>query len=103
MKSPKLIAGLAIAGSLAAGALVSGTGVASADAHIGNSPLPSDWGPPPPPPGPGWGPPPPDHHWGPPDRDRNWGPPPPPDGNPPGTWNGGWEPDGGVCLFGACI
>ncbi|MHA7664210.1 hypothetical protein [Mycolicibacterium sp. HS_4_1] len=20
-----------------------------------------------------------------------------------GTWNGGWEPDGGVCLFGACI
>lgn len=100
MRSPKIIAGLAIAGSLTAGAFALGTGVASAD-----------WGPPPPPPGPNWGPPPPDHNWGPPDRDRNWGPPPPqwgpppppPDGNPPGTWNGGWEPDGGVCLFGACI
>lgn len=74
MKPTKMIAGLAIAGSLGAGLVTLGTGVATAD--------------------PGWGPPP---------RDRNWGPPPPPDGNPPGTWNGGWEPDGGVCLFGACI
>jgi len=90
MKSTKMIAGLAIAGSL----VTLGTGVATAD---------PGWGPPPPPPGPGWGPPPPDHHWGPPPRDHDWGPPPPPDGNPPGTWNGGWEPDGGVCLFGACI
>ncbi|MCX8558447.1 MULTISPECIES: hypothetical protein [Mycobacteriaceae] len=94
MKPTKMIAGLAIAGSLGAGLVTLGTGVATAD---------PGWGPPPPPPGPGWGPPPPDHHWGPPPRDRNWGPPPPPDGNPPGTWNGGWEPDGGVCLFGACI
>ncbi|MFL0285261.1 hypothetical protein ACJH6H_08375 [Mycobacterium sp. SMC-21] len=89
MKHTKMIAGLAITGSLGAGLVTLGTGVASAD-----------WGPPPPPPGPGWGPPPPDHHWGPPPP--AWGPPPPP-GNPPGTWNGGWEPDGGVCLFGACI
>ncbi|MDX1877939.1 hypothetical protein SBE55_08920 [Mycolicibacterium sp. 141076] len=89
MKHTKMIAGLAIAGSLGAGLVTLGTGVASADG-----------GPPPPPPGPGWGPPPPDHHWGPPPP--AWGPPPPP-GNPPGTWNGGWEPDGGVCLFGACI
>jgi hypothetical protein len=86
MKPVKMIAGLAIAGSL----VTLGAGVATAD---------PGWGPQPPP-GPGWGPPPPDHHWGPPPRE--WGPPPPPD-NPPGTWNGGWEPDGGVCLFGACI
>ena len=100
MKPTKMIAGLAIAGSLGTGLVTLGAGVATAD-----------WGPPPPPPGPGWGPPPPpDHNWGPPPRDHNWGPPPrewgpppPPDGNPPGTWNGGWEPDGGVCLFGACI
>ncbi|WP_101948488.1 hypothetical protein [Mycobacterium sp. 3519A] len=80
MKPLKVIAGLIIAGGVAVGAMGTvGVGVAFAD-----------W----PPPGPGHDR---DHHdWGPP-------PPPPPPAQPPGTWNGGWEPDGGFCLFGACI
>ncbi|MFG1930356.1 hypothetical protein ACGFK1_06820 [Mycobacterium sp. NPDC048908] len=90
MKPLKFFAGLVIAGGVAFGAMgTAGVGVAFAD-----------W----PPPGPGgdrdhhdWGPPPPPPHW---DRPgpAGWGPPP-----PDGTWNGGWEPDGGFCLFGACI
>ena len=95
MKPLRVIAGLAIAGGVTIGAMgATGVGVAFAD-----------W--PPPPPGPGgpgpdhhdWGPPPPPPPWGGPGP-ANWGPPPPP---PNGTWNGGWEPDGGFCLFGACV
>jgi hypothetical protein len=41
--------------------------------------------------GPGWGGP------GP----VGWAPPPPP-GPIPGGWNGGWEPNGGLCLFDLC-
>ena len=83
MKPLRVIAGLAIASGITVGAMgVTGVGVAFAD-----------W--PPPPPGPGDG-----HDHG------DWGPPPPPPPPPPGgpdTWNGGWEPDGGFCLFGACV
>src|SRR6202022_3328422 len=31
-----------------------------------------------------------------------WGPPPPPVPDP-GGWNGGWEPNGGLCVFSLCI
>jgi hypothetical protein len=83
MKPAKIIATLAVAGGLATGAVGIGAGVASAD------------------PGPWYG----DGHrghgnghewrgW----DDGGWR------GDPiPGGWNGGWEPWGGVCLFGACI
>jgi len=96
MKSVKIVAGLAIAGGLAAGAVGIGAGVANADpAH---NPVPADWRPGPPPPpwrdGPGWGGP------GP----AGWGAPPPWQGGPiPGGWNNGWEPNGGVCLVNLCI
>ncbi|MCW2735215.1 MAG: hypothetical protein JWR13_6031 [Mycobacterium sp.] len=97
MKASKIIAGVAIAGGLAAGAFGMSTGVASADPGHG-APVPARWGPPPPP-GPGWGGP------GP----AGWGPPPPPyyggyGGGPiPGGWNGGWEPQGGICLGPFCV
>jgi hypothetical protein len=95
MRTTKIIAGLAISGALAAGALGLCTGVASADPGLGG-PIPAHWGPPPPP-GPDWGP-------GP----VGWGPPPPPPpywgGGPiPGGWNGGWEPQGGFCLGPFCV
>jgi hypothetical protein len=86
----KIFATLAVAGGLAAGAVGVGTGVASADpgpwygngnghgwhgdGHNGRG-----WD------GPGW-------------DGRGWG-----NGPIPGGWNGGWQPWGGVCLFGACI
>jgi hypothetical protein len=88
MKPAKIIATLAVAGGLAAGAVGVGAGVANAD----RGPWYGD--------GHGWhgdG-----HGWrGWDDRGwdgRGWG-----DGPVPGGWNGGWEPWGGVCLFGACI
>jgi hypothetical protein len=97
MKLVKIMATMAIAGGLAAGAGAASTGIANADpgpsvgpvsawgslpqerwhgdgndwrGHDGRGP---DWG------GPGWR------------------------GDPiPGGWNGGWEPWGGVCIFGLC-
>jgi hypothetical protein len=95
MKPVKIVAGLAVAGGLAAGAVGIGAGVANADPGLGR--VPADWGHPPPPPpwqggGPGWGGP------GP----VGWGSPPPPV-RFPGSWNGGWEPNGGVRLFTLCI
>ena len=89
MKPVKIIAGVAIAGGLAVGAVGVGAGVANAD-----------WGPPPP--GPWHG----DHDdWRPDPGPADWAPPPPPaeDWSPPGTWNGGWEPDGGLCVFDVCM
>jgi hypothetical protein len=96
MNTKKIIAGLAIAGGLAAGAVGVGSGVANADPGPGPGAVPVDWHP-----GHGWGggpgwnggP-----GWGGPGP-AAWGPPPP----PPGTWNGGWEPDGGLCLFNLCV
>jgi hypothetical protein len=73
MKPVKIVAGLAIAGGLAAGALGVGAGLADADPGPGLGPVPTDWRPPPPP------------------------------VPLPGGWNGGWEPYGGVCLFNLCI
>jgi len=80
MKPAKIFATIAVAGGLAAGAVGLGSGVASAD--------PGYWH------GDGRG-----HGWnGPRWDDHGWR------GDPyPGGWNGGWEPWGGVCLFGACI
>jgi hypothetical protein len=81
MKSTKIIATLAVAGGLAAGAVGVGAGVANADpgywygdGHHGHG-----WN------GPGW-------------NDRGWR-----GDRAPGSWNGGWEPWGGICIFGACI
>ena len=91
MKPVKMVAGLAIAGGLAAVALGVGAGVAGADPGVGAVPV--DWRPGPPPPwqsGPGWGGP-------------GWGAPPWQGGPIPGGWNGGWEPPGGVCLFNLCV
>lgn len=94
MKPMKIVAGLAIVGGLAAGAMGVGAGLANADPGPGIGAVPTDWRHPGPPPpwqgGPGWGAP------GP----VAWGPPPPP---VPGGWNGGWEPNGGFCLFDLCI
>ena len=94
MKPVKVVAGLAIAGGLAAGAVDIGAGMANADPGPGSAPV--DWHPGPPAPwqnGPGWGGP------GP-----LGGAPPPWLGGPiPGGWNGGWEPAGGVCLFNLCV
>jgi hypothetical protein len=83
MKPAKIFATLAVAGGIAAGAVGLGAGAANADpgpwygnGHGGHG---HGWD------GPRW-----DH--------RGWG------GDPvPGGWNGGWEPWGGVCVFGACI
>jgi hypothetical protein len=103
MKPMKIVAGLAIAGGLAAGAVGVGAGVANADPGQGLGHVPVDWRPPPPAPwqggGPQWdgsGP-----QWGGPGP-VGWGSPPPPDPIP-GGWNGGWEPNGGLCLFNLCI
>ncbi|MCX8562074.1 hypothetical protein OS122_14365 [Mycolicibacterium mucogenicum] len=87
MKSIKLIVGMAVASGIAAGAVGLGAGTASAD--TGMAPVPARWGNH-------------DHGW----NGPGWGGPPPPPAwgwNPPGTWNGGWEPDGGFCIFAACI
>ena len=84
MKPAKLFATLAVAGGLAAGAVGVGAGVANADPGpwYGNGNGHGHGG--------GWDGPRWDH--------RGWG------NDPvPGGWNGGWEPWGGVCLFGACI
>ena len=80
MKPAKILATIAVAGGLAAGAVGLGSGAANAD--------PDYWH------GGGHG-----HGWnGPRWDDRGWR------GDPiPGGWNGGWEPWGGVCVFGACI
>jgi hypothetical protein len=96
MKPMKVVAGLAIAGGLAAGAVGVGAGIANADPGQSAGPVPVDWRPAPPPPwqgvGPGWG-----------------GPGPvgwrsPPSYAPvPGGWNGGWEPNGGLCVFNLCV
>jgi hypothetical protein len=97
MKPVKIVVGLAIAGGLAAGTVGIGTAVANADPGQSMGPVAVDWRPPPPPPwqgggGPGWeGP-------GP----VGWGPP-PGSGPIPGGWNGGWEPNGGICVFDVCI
>jgi hypothetical protein len=94
MKPVKIVAALAIAGGLAAGAVGIGAGIANAD--TGHGPVPVDWRPGPPAPwhgGPGWGGP------GP----VGWAPPPWQGGPIPGGWNGGWEPPGGVCLFDLCV
>jgi hypothetical protein len=81
MKPTKIMATLAVAGGLAAGAVGLGAGLASAD------------------PGPWYGN---GHGWhgddGPRWDGRGWG-----NGPIPGGWNGGWEPWGGFCLFNACI
>lgn len=102
MKSTKIVAGIAMAGGLAAAALGVSTGVANAAPAPGGAPIPAHWGPPPPPAP--WGPPPPPA-WGP--GPVGWGPPPPPppyQGGPiPGGWNGGWEPNGGICIGPFCV
>jgi hypothetical protein len=101
LQAIKIIAGLAMAGGVTAGAMGLGAGLAAADPNPVRGPIPADWPPPPPPPhpgGPGWGGPPP-RPWDGGPGPAGWGPPPP----PPGTWNGGWEPDGGVCLFAVCV
>lgn len=97
MRAHKLMAGMVIAGGLAAAAVGVGAGTAAAAPASATGPIPA-WGPPPPP-GPGWG-----HHddrgrgWGPPDRGwRNEGP------WGPAGWNGGWQPPGAVCLGEWCI
>jgi hypothetical protein len=86
MKPAKFIATLAVAGGLAAGAVGLGAGVASAD------------------PGPWYGN---GHGWHGDGHGRGWDGPRWGGGDwrdpVPGGWNGGWEPWGGVCLFGACI
>lgn len=100
MKSAKIMAGLALAGGLAAGAVGISTGVANADPGPGLGPVPAHWGPPPPP-GPGWGPPPPPAWGGP--GPAGWGPPAQQDVPFPGGWNGGWEPNGGLCIGPFCV
>jgi hypothetical protein len=81
MKSAKrILATMALAGGLAAGAVGAGTGVANADPGYwhGDGHHGRGWD------GPRW-------------DNRGYGDP------IPGGWNGGWEPWGGVCVFGACI
>jgi hypothetical protein len=98
-KTKKIIAGLAIAGGLAAGAVGVSAGVANADPGQGLGPVPVDWHPGPGGDGgPGWngGP-----GWGGPGP-VGWAPPPPPVPFQ-GGWNGGWEPNGGLCLFDLCV
>lgn len=93
METMKFVAAVAVAAGLFSGATVAGTGVAAAAA--GPVPVwgPHDNGP--------WGHED-DHHWRGDDHDwrnNSWGPRDP----VPGGWNGGWEPWGGLCVFGACI
>jgi hypothetical protein len=96
MKPVNIVAGLAVAGGLAAGAVGVGAGVANADPGPGLGPVPTDWRPGPPAPWQGGRP-----EWGGPGPVA-WGPPPPPVPLP-GGWNGGWEPNGGICLFNLCV
>ena len=101
MKLTKIVAGVAVAGGLAAGAVVVGAGVANADPGPGLGPVPTDWRPGPPPwhgDRPGWGGRP---GWDGPGQ-AGWAPPGPPVPFP-GGWNGGLEPNGGVCLFNLCV
>jgi hypothetical protein len=95
LQAIKILASIAIAGVLTCGAAGLATATATAAPTVGGGvtapPLEPPFPPGPPPPGPGFGPPGP----GP------WGPPPPPP--PDGTWNGGWEPDGGFCVFALCV
>ena len=94
MKTVQIVAGLAIAGGLAAGAVGIGAGVANADPGL--DAVSADWQPGPPTPwqnGPGWGGP----------NPGGWAPPPWQGGPIPGGWNGGWEPAGGICLFNVCV
>jgi hypothetical protein len=89
MRTKKLLAGVVIAGGLAAAAVTAGAGVAEA----APGPIPA-WGGPPP--GPGWG-----HH-----DDRRWDPPAPNWGEGPlgdAGWNNGWQPPGGICIGDLCI
>jgi hypothetical protein len=92
MKPVKMIASLAVAGALFTGAAGVGVGVASAAPDVSNGPVPTNRPHGGPGPwhdnGPGW------NGW----QGDGWG-----RGPVPGGWNGGWEPWGGVCLFGACI
>jgi hypothetical protein len=94
MKTMKIVAGLAITGGLAAGAMGVGAGVANADPGAGAVPV--DWRPAPPPPWQGGAP-----DWGGPGP-VGWGAP-PSYGPIPGGWNGGWEPNGGLCVFNLCV
>jgi hypothetical protein len=88
MRTKKLLAGVVIAGGLAAAAVSAGAGLAEAAPGPVSGPIPA-WGGPPPP-GPGW-----DHH-----DDRRWG-----GGGPgwPAGWAGGWQPPGGICVGDLCI
>jgi hypothetical protein len=97
MKPGKTIATLAIVGGVAAGAAGVSARVANADPGPSVGPAPV-WGPPAPAPWHGDG-----HGW---DGDgrggRGWDGPGWGGGAAPGGWNGGWEPWGGICLFGLC-
>ncbi|MBJ7338198.1 hypothetical protein [Mycolicibacterium sp.] len=103
MNAKRILAGMAVAGGLAAGALGVSTGVASAETGH-DAPVPASWatdrgdhG--------GWDG---DHGRGG-DWNRGWnnggwnngwnnG------GGPiPGGWNGGWEPNGGICIGPFCV
>ena len=96
MRTTKLLAGVVLAGGLAAAAVSAGAGLAEAAPGPGPGAIPA-WGGPPPP-GPGWG-----HH-----DDRRWGG----GGGPgwgdegpwgPAGWAGGWQPPGGICLGDLCV
>jgi hypothetical protein len=107
LQAIKILAGLAMAGGVTAGAVGLGAGLATADPTPARGHVFADWPPPPPPPhpgDPGWGGRP-SGQWngGPGPGQWNGGPGPAAWGPPPGTWNGGWEPDGGVCLFAVCV
>jgi hypothetical protein len=92
MKFVKIMATMAIAGGLAAGAGAASAGIANADPGPSVGPIPT-WGPHGPGPWYGDG----DHGRGNDWRGNDWR------GDPiPGGWNGGWEPWGGVCVFGLC-
>ncbi|MEZ0052918.1 hypothetical protein ABIA30_003943 [Mycobacterium sp. MAA66] len=111
MKPAVFVAGMAIAGGLAASMVGVGAGVASAapgpaiapaPASGPGGPIPTDW----------------DHDHGGYDHDHDhggWGGPPGPPGPPPGWaeahpgmpfpngWAGGWQPQGGFCVFEFCV
>ncbi len=86
MRAQKLMAGVVIAGGLAAAAV--GVGAGTAAAAPASGPVPA-WG----------GPAAPGHDWG--HRPPNWNPNEGPWG--PAGWNGGWQPPGAVCLGQWCI
>lgn len=102
MRTQKLLAGMVIAGGLAAAAVTVGAGFAAASPGPATGPLPT-WG------DPGWG-----HH------DHGWGGGPGWGGGGPGWgrggpgwggegpwgpagWAGGWQPPGGVCVGDFCV